>query len=53
MVISCRYLALVTALATEADYVFVPESPEDSAFWKDKMCEKCLQVSKSLLANSQ
>lgn len=39
-----RYLALVTALATEADYVFVPESPEDENIWKDKMCEKCQQV---------
>ncbi|XP_044734750.1 ATP-dependent 6-phosphofructokinase [Chrysoperla carnea] len=40
----CGYLALVTALATEADYVFVPESPEDENIWKDKMCEKCQQA---------
>ncbi|GAB6028388.1 hypothetical protein CHUAL_002554 [Chamberlinius hualienensis] len=35
----CGYLALVTALATEADYVFIPEWPAE-ANWKDKMCEK-------------
>ncbi|GBP91021.1 ATP-dependent 6-phosphofructokinase [Eumeta japonica] len=31
------YLALVTALSCDADYVFVPESPP-SIDWKDKFC---------------
>lgn len=35
----CGYLGLVTALSTEADYVFIPEWPPE-VNWKDKMCEK-------------
>lgn len=35
----CGYLALVAALATEADWVFIPEWPPASN-WADLMCQK-------------
>lgn len=37
------YLALVAALATEADYVFIPEDPA-VVNWQEKICHKLLQV---------
>jgi len=39
----CRYLALVTALASEADFVFIPEWPPHQD-WASKMCKKLLQA---------
>lgn len=39
----CSYLALVAALATEADYVFIPEDPLPRN-WDEELCEKLLQV---------
>lgn len=39
-----RYLALVTALASEADYVFIPEAPP-SVDWQHKLCDKLEQAS--------
>ena len=39
----CSYLALVAALASEADYVFIPEDPV-ATDWKDHLCKKLLQV---------
>ncbi|XP_034938454.1 ATP-dependent 6-phosphofructokinase isoform X2 [Chelonus insularis] len=38
----CGYLAIVGALAAEADYVFFPESPPP-ADWPDKLCKKLEQ----------
>ncbi|ESN96243.1 hypothetical protein HELRODRAFT_186529 [Helobdella robusta] len=38
----CGYLALVAALASEADWVFIPESPPEKG-WEDKLCEKLAQ----------
>ena len=35
----CGYLALMSALATGADWVLIPESPPDVEDWEDKMCE--------------
>ncbi|KPM04259.1 6-phosphofructokinase-like protein [Sarcoptes scabiei] len=35
----CGYLALVAALASEADYVFIPEWPPE-ANWPEKLCNK-------------
>ncbi|XP_054722411.1 ATP-dependent 6-phosphofructokinase-like [Uloborus diversus] len=35
----CGYLALVGALASEADFVFIPEWPPESN-WPETMCEK-------------
>uniref|UniRef100_A0A8D0CB64 ATP-dependent 6-phosphofructokinase n=1 Tax=Salvator merianae TaxID=96440 RepID=A0A8D0CB64_SALMN len=35
----CGYLALVSALACGADYVFIPEYPPEEG-WEDHMCEK-------------
>lgn len=41
---NCGYLALSSALACEADWVFIPEMPpaED---WKEKLCDKLKMVS--------
>ncbi|KAJ9583739.1 hypothetical protein L9F63_021902, partial [Diploptera punctata] len=38
----CGYLAIVTALTSEADYVFVPEMPPPSD-WPKKLCNKLEQ----------
>lgn len=35
----CGYLALMSALATGADWVLIPESPPNLDEWEDKMCE--------------
>lgn len=35
----CGYLALMSALATAADWVLIPESPPDVPSWEAKMCE--------------
>lgn len=37
------YLALVAGLASEADYIFIPESPAPPN-WPEKICDKILQV---------
>lgn len=39
----CSYLALVAALASEADFVFIPEDPAVPN-WPDKLCKKLEQV---------
>ncbi len=36
---NCGYLALMSALATGADWALIPESPPDVDNWEDKMCE--------------
>ncbi|XP_031355986.1 ATP-dependent 6-phosphofructokinase isoform X1 [Photinus pyralis] len=38
----CGYLALVAALASEADYVFIPEDPAPLN-WQEKLCTKLYQ----------
>ncbi len=35
----CGYLALVSALATGADWVLIPESPPNMENWEEKMCQ--------------
>lgn len=35
----CGYLALMSALATGADWVLIPESPPNLDNWEEKMCE--------------
>jgi hypothetical protein len=40
----CRYLALVAALASEADWVLIPEWPPEKG-WEDVLCNKLAQVS--------
>lgn len=35
---ACGYLALMSALATGADWVFIPESPPDVENWEETMC---------------
>jgi 6-phosphofructokinase 1 len=39
----CGYLALVAALACEADWVFIPEWPP-SAKWPELMCNKLAEM---------
>lgn len=39
----CGYLALLSALATGADWVLIPESPPDIDDWETKMCETLRQ----------
>ncbi|KAK9891525.1 hypothetical protein WA026_014762 [Henosepilachna vigintioctopunctata] len=38
----CGYLALLSAMASEADYVFIPEDPPKQN-WPEKMCKKLKQ----------
>ncbi|KAI5640571.1 phosphofructokinase domain-containing protein [Phthorimaea operculella] len=42
----CGYLAVVTALSSEADYVFIPEAPP-AVDWREKLCDKLEQERKS------
>lgn len=39
----CSYLALVSALACGADWVFIPEMPPEDD-WEDNMCQKLSEV---------
>ncbi len=39
---NCGYLALMSALATGADWVLIPESPPAVDNWGDVMCERIL-----------
>uniref|UniRef100_A0A8D3BNE8 6-phosphofructokinase n=1 Tax=Scophthalmus maximus TaxID=52904 RepID=A0A8D3BNE8_SCOMX len=39
----CGYLALVTALACGADWVFIPEMPPDNG-WEDHLCRRLTEV---------
>ncbi len=36
---NCGYLALMSGLATGADWVLIPESPPDVDNWEEKLCE--------------
>ena len=45
MLLPFRYLALVAALASEADFVFIPEWPPEQG-WPDKLCAKLAQERK-------
>jgi 6-phosphofructokinase 1 len=37
---NCGYLALMGAIATGADWVFIPESPPNVDNWEEVMCER-------------
>ncbi len=39
---NCGYLALMGALATGADWVFIPESPPEVDNWREVMCERLI-----------
>ncbi len=39
---NCGYLALMSALATGADYALMPEFPPDAEDWVDDMCQTVL-----------
>lgn len=36
---NCGYLALMSGIATGADWVLIPESPPDTDDWTERMCE--------------
>lgn len=36
---NCGYLALMSSIATGADWVLIPENPPDIDDWEEKMCE--------------
>jgi len=36
---NCGYLALMSALATGADWAFIPESPPNLERWEEKICQ--------------
>lgn len=40
---SSRYLALVSALASGADWLFIPEAPPEDG-WENFMCERLGEV---------
>ena len=44
----CGYLGLVAALASEADFVFIPEWPPEIE-WPKRLCKKLEQVKLILL----
>ncbi|RXG70717.1 ATP-dependent 6-phosphofructokinase, partial [Armadillidium vulgare] len=46
----CGYLALVAGLTSEADYIFIPESPPPDN-WQEKLCEKLTQARSSFKWN--
>jgi len=46
--VSVRYLALVAALASEADWVLVPEWPPERG-WEDVLCNKLAQASSTFV----
>ncbi|MCL4880072.1 MAG: 6-phosphofructokinase [Anaerolineae bacterium] len=48
----CGYLALVSALATGADWVLIPESPPNVENWENKMCEVLMEGRRSGRRNS-
>jgi 6-phosphofructokinase 1 len=37
---NCGYLALMSAMASGADWVLIPESPPDVDEWEEKMCDR-------------
>ena len=39
----CGYLALMSAMASGADWVLIPESPPDVDDWESKMCETLMK----------
>ncbi|XP_070596995.1 ATP-dependent 6-phosphofructokinase, muscle type [Erythrolamprus reginae] len=39
----CGYLALITALASGADWVFIPESPPEDG-WEDHLCRRLTET---------
>lgn len=39
----CGYLALVAALGSDADWVFLPESPPEPG-WEEQLCTKLKSV---------
>lgn len=46
---SPRYLALVSALASGADWLFIPEAPPEDG-WENFMCERLGEVSGAVLS---
>ena len=51
----CGWLALLAGIATGADFIFIPESPPESADWQTEMCEllKSVNIFPSLVEASR
>jgi len=45
----CGWLALMAAIATGADYMFIPERPPTAEDWQASMCSVLSRVSSSAL----
>lgn len=43
---NCGWLALMAAIATGADYMFIPERPPTAEDWKTSMCSVLGRVSR-------
>ncbi|GMM38732.1 6-phosphofructokinase subunit alpha [Saccharomycopsis crataegensis] len=39
----CGWLALMAGISTGADYIFIPERPDDATNWKDKLSKVCMR----------
>ncbi len=44
---NCGYLALVSALSSGADYVFIPEYPPEQDDWAQELCDKIIENKKA------
>ena len=42
---NCGWLALMAAISTGADYMFIPERPPTAEDWQSSMCEVLGRVS--------
>ncbi len=40
---NCGYLALISALSSGADYVFIPENPPENDDWMEQMCKTIVE----------
>lgn len=48
----CGWLALMAAIATGADYMFIPERPPTAEDWQSSMCSVLSRVSLFFFAKS-
>lgn len=46
----CGWLGLMAAIATGADYLFIPEDPPKTDDWQSEMCEVIKRVGAQLCA---
>lgn len=44
---NCGYLALMSAIGSGADYIFIPEMPPEAGKWEEHMCESVVASRKT------